>query len=297
MKHRACNPPYRSSALPRAYINDHTRGKLAKVDDGTPAMLVDDRAGSKSLMLYPPLCRVGELCRLESADVAIVGNGPKGIASVGVEVKSITDLISSIETGRLQGTQIPEMMQTYDVVWLLYYGEYRPGASSGGLEIQTNNGTWRQYSVGKREIPWGWLESMLLTVSAAGVRVKWVGGSTSKTANGGCEGLRRAAYWCGALARWYNKEWDKHRGFHTFDHSQRVSLPPGERRENKELLMRARVVSGIPSLGYERAIAAAKHFPGIIAMITASEEEWREVPGIGKTLSKAVVQWIHGGQR
>ena len=73
-------------------------------------MLIDDRAGSRDLIKYEPVRSTGELCRLDSADVCLTGNGPNDAVLIGVEVKSIWDLISSINTGRLQATQIPAML-------------------------------------------------------------------------------------------------------------------------------------------------------------------------------------------
>lgn len=100
-------------------------------------ILVDDRAGSRDLVKHPPLDdpSVAELTRLDSGDVCFVGHGPHGESVVGVELKSVSDLLSSRQNGRLQGVdgQIPEMLTGYDERWIVTYGTYRCG-DTGDLE-------------------------------------------------------------------------------------------------------------------------------------------------------------------
>jgi hypothetical protein len=241
-------------------------------------ILVDDRAGSRDLVDHPPLDTLGELCRLESADVCFPGNGPgDDPVLIGIEVKSLDDLISSIDTGRLQGTQIPAMLAEYDVNWLLYHGTYRPGIQTPSL--QTWRGQWRGYTLGKRPVPYGYLESFLLTLTAAGLHVKHVADA------------RTASAWVGVLHRWWTKPWAKHRGFHAFDQSGAVSLMPGM---TDEVHLRARVAAQLPGVGFTRAVAAARHFPTVHAMINATPAEWATIPGIGKVIAKAVEAAVRG---
>jgi ERCC4-type nuclease len=90
-------------------------------------VLVDDRAGSKDLILKPCLRGIAELSRLNFGDVMIAGNGPKGSVAVGIEVKSIWDLVASAANGRLMDTQITGMLGDYSHCWLLVYGSWRTG--------------------------------------------------------------------------------------------------------------------------------------------------------------------------
>lgn len=240
-----------------------------------PRVFVDDRAGSRELVKYAPLDAAGELCRLDSADVMIPGNGPDGPVLVGVEVKSIRDFISSIRTGRLQATQLPAMLTTYQHSWLLVHGEYRPDTS--GQLLLRRGPTWVRYQLGQREVPFGYVEAMMLDIEMMGVHVRTV--TTTKD----------AAQWIGVMARWWSKPWGKHKGLRTFDRSRDVALMP---EMDTGTYIRARVASAIPGLGFEKALAAARHFPTVLAMVSAGAEEWQEIPGVGKVIAQSVVRSV-----
>src|SRR3990167_1311571 len=101
-------------------------------------ILVDNRAGSVDLAKYPVLQPM-TLCQLDSGDVCFSGHGPDGDESIGIELKSIDDLVGSLDTGRMQ-TQLRRMTVDYTRVYLLFYGEYREG-SDGALQ-QFRKGAW-----------------------------------------------------------------------------------------------------------------------------------------------------------
>lgn len=243
------------------------------VDDFQP-IFVDDRAGSNRLLRYPSIRALCQETRLDGADVALIGNGPDGPLMVGVEVKSIFDLISSMNTGRLQGTQVPALMK-YDERWLLYYGSYRPGRG-GTLEVY-RKGTWRRHRIGNRDVPYGYVESFLLNLVVTGINVKHAFNE------------EEAVEWIACLHRWWSKPWTKHKGLRTLDRSKQSSLLPSMDAETK---LRVKVASQLPGVGFERALAAAQYFPTVEAMINARVEEWAAIPGIGRVIAKAIRQAI-----
>lgn len=239
-------------------------------------LYVDDRAGSKDLMKYDFIRSNATVTRLDPAgDVMFSGNGPDGAVLVGVEVKSVWDLITSIATGRLQATQIPAMLDTYDINWLLCFGEYR-ASPDGVLQIQRHN-KWRNFRLGARPVPFGYVESLLSEFTAIGVHVKQV------------HDERSAATWIGVLYRWWSKQWSEHKGMRTLDRSREISLVPGMTHET---LDRISVAAQLPGVGFDRATAAAEHFTSILQMINAPSQEWEKIPGIGKTIARAVVESI-----
>lgn len=229
-------------------------------------------------MKLEPVKSIGELCRLDSADAMLTGNGPDDtVRLVGVEVKSVWDVLGSANTGRLQATQVPAMLATYDVSWLLYYGDHRV-ARDGVLEV-LRRGKWETLKLGNRPVPYGYLEALLIDLTTVGVHVH-------RALN-----IEEAAAWLGVLWRWWQKPWNKHHGMHTLDRSRDVSLMPGM---DSATLQRAKVAAALPGVGFERAVAAARHFPSIAAMMGATEKEWACVPGIGKTVAHAVITTIRG---
>lgn len=224
-------------------------------------------------MAYPSIAAIAELTRLESGDAMLLGHGPAdSTVLVGIEVKSIYDLIASINTGRLQATQLPAMIAAYDVRWLLYYGTHRAGRD-GALEIGKGH-NWRRHRLGSRSVPYGYLHALLFDLAAVGMSVACVASEAD------------AAAWLACLYRWWTKPWSAHRGLHTFDNSRNLSLMPGM---DDATWMRARIAAQLPGIGFERAVAVAAHFSTVGAMLTATESEWARVPGIGKVIAKAVV--------
>lgn len=93
---------------------------------------VDDREGSSELLA--PLAAMGlpvEEKRLAAGDLAWVGRGEGGEpVSIGVEYKKLSDLVQSLNDGRLlanttaKGGQIPRMVRTYDRNYLVVEGDW-----------------------------------------------------------------------------------------------------------------------------------------------------------------------------
>lgn len=227
-------------------------------------------------MFISPLDELAVLSRLDSGDVSITGNGPEDrIISIGVEVKSVGDLLQSEGNGRLQ-SQLQCMLPAYDQSWLLTYGNYRAHPGTGALQVERGS-RWRTERQGGRDLPIGYVEGALLTYGAAGVLHKHVQDET------------QAAFWLACLEKWWDKPWDKHKSFHKFNRSGGMSVIPDIA---PDMLQRMRIAADLPGVGWERALAAAVSFPSVRSMINASEREWCDVPGIGKVLAKAIVRAV-----
>ena len=293
-------------------------------------ILIDDRSGSGTdrkskftkkyldLINYPPLnictdpdcnlpfewvsgewvCPSGDLshsslatlCRLTSGDVSIPGNGPNGPLLIGIEVKSLSDLLSSSDSGRLQATQVTSMLGNgtsdfppdYDICWLLYHGTYRPNPKTGALQILKGRGkgkpVWEDYLLGSRVIDWGYLESFILSLTTIGVNVKHV------------YDMAEAALWVSTVAHWWGKQWKDHKSLRTLDSTTtRLPLMPGYSKHEIKL---ATTAASLPNIKFERGVAAAQHFTSIRSMINADESEWASIPGFGKTIAKTIVDYV-----
>lgn len=243
-------------------------------------IIVDTSDGSKDLLDCPDLYDVATPGRLDSADAMLTGHGPGGSTiTVGVELKKVADLVSSVSTGRLGGVdgQIPKMLRTYDYSWLLIYGDYYVDEITNVMQIQ-KRGRWRNFRLGRqRALPWSYIEGFLMTLQfQTGVRVKQV------------HTITEAAKWLKIMDHWLEKPWEKHGAMHTFNRAGDQTFIGADPVEEAI----ARVAACLPAVGWERGWAAAKRFDSIEQMLGATTEEWQGVQGIGKVIAKSVVAAI-----
>jgi len=211
-------------------------------------------------------------------DAMLTGHGPGGSTiTVGVEVKSLSDLLSSIATGRLGATQIPRMLRAFDYAFLLYYGGYRPGPSNNQLQIRRGK-QWKQFRIGRRPVPYSYLEGFLITAQMfTPLRVIHV------------HDVFEVACWLRVLDHWLEKRWEAHKALSVFDKSGRVSSLPNADPVEEQI---ARTAASFPAIDFVKGWKIAKHFESVEDFIDATESRLREVPGIGPVISRSTRQAI-----
>jgi hypothetical protein len=255
-----------------------------------------------------------------SADVYFSGNGPTGDISIGIELKKISDWIESLKTGRLVGTQISAMLETFDVVWILVYGPCRPNTdinspTYGSLQVPHGYrlNQWRDYRVGKRKspVPYSYGERFFASPSLTMESLRDEKGREairpSKIRAYRVADIQEAAWWIGeCLYPVWQKKWTDHSSFRVFDDTtsdfkQRIAVRPGEVTLTEEEKGIATIAAKLPGVGFERAIAVAKHFNSVEEMVLADVDEWAEIkvqrPGkrmvrIGPVRAKEIVRFL-----
>lgn len=218
-----------------------------------------------------------------SADVEFSGNGPDGKLRIGVEVKSLADLLTSIRDGRLRATQIPALLR-YDVPWLAYYGEYRTDPKSGHLQVpywhqKYSRWLWRDYKLGSKPVETSYLERFLCSPSLTSTKLRTIGFST----------VEALAYWLGvSLYGTWQKDYHKHRSLFTFDQSGGIPgshLLPQIHPVAYQIMQTA---ASLPGIGFERAQAVADQFGSILEMINATEKQWADVAVVSRGTGRTV---------
>jgi ERCC4-type nuclease len=234
-------------------------------------LIVDDRVGSKDLAKK---IRGAELGRLEYGDVAFLGNIKGHPVNIGIELKTVSDILACMRDGRFAGHQLPGMMREYNYIYLVIEGGYRANVE-GLLEVVKGKGRWGVHSHGGATM-WRDLENFITTLEAkTNLRVR-------KTYN-----RRETVALVKALHSWWvNKEWGKHRSHLAFDRSGTPAMPV------PPSLLR-RVAKELPGVGWGKSQAVEQHFKTIEDMVGAKEEEWRKIEGIGKILSEKIVKGFH----
>ncbi len=229
-------------------------------------VLIDDRIGSVELGPYVPDSLI---VRLEYGDAEWEGNGPEGKIKVGIERKTLGDLVTSVQTGRLVGHQLPGMVRHYDVCYLVIEGLWRRGP--GNVIEVWKRGKWRTAQTGR--LGWVALHGLLCSLE-----VMWGLGIRTTTDIGETGELIRG------LARWWGKPWEGHKGHHTIYTGSRAKVELAE----GEVSVLRKVASVLPGIGYERSAGVEGKFGSVREMCEAGESEWGEIDGIGKVTAGKV---------
>lgn len=219
-------------------------------------ILIDDRSGSKEL--FPSLKKIGlpvELARLPTGDLAFTGRGEKGVAiDIGIEFKTITELVQALRTQRLQGHQLLEMRGTppvFDFCWLLVEGE--PLYTAQGMLVRRN---------GKRSV-----KPLGMTITELYKRMTVLhlcGGLNPVFTNTRQDTVKWIEAMYHALT---DVDLDQHKS-HLAIYTPPSLVPPTQFE---------RTISTLPGIGRRVAKAAEKRFGTITVALAASVEQWAAV--------------------
>lgn len=284
------------------FVLDNRRATEAKRSDSGFLgafflILIDDRKGSAEYFVpSEPGSSEGTLYatdipamlfRLKSGDFSFSGNGSNSKdLTIGIELKSLYDLISSRTCGRLQGTQIRLMNATYDRRYLVYYGLYRvskPDAQNEQyIELpfydrKSKRNEWRPHFIGKQKVRHAYFEGIIAGLEEKGIVVKHFASGLQgfdKQAT-----MTQIAYWIAERYRWYQREYESHTSMSGFDRSRYISKESLEAIGlTRDELFCANVANLYPRIGVDKAMALARHFKGSTsAMHNASMDEIAEI--------------------
>ncbi len=204
--------------------------------------------------------------RMEFADFRfLTENGPEGIARVGIERKTVKDMLQSIESGRYSGHQLVGLVDSYDFNYLIVEGKYR--ADPDTLKLQFPNYSlrkWTNASWGSREWDCRALDGTLNTLRLkAGVHVIHT------------HEPQDTAHQIFALWSWFGKPWHKH-GSHLRFHDKPFREPLGLEPPS---FMR-RVVKEFDHIGWERSKQVEKLFGNVVEAAKAPVSKWSLLDGI-----------------
>jgi ERCC4-type nuclease len=158
---------------------------------------IDSRVGSKE---FKPLLdkeyQPCELTILEFGDFSFYGNGPDNqLIRIGVERKTIPDLMQSIRSGRLSGHQIPGMDRMYVVKYLLIEGQVRRNFD-GDVEYLKDDFKWSKgYGLA---FNWYGYQGAITSFENCGFNIRQ------------CFNKQDTVYNLISLYQWWQKPWDKH---------------------------------------------------------------------------------------
>jgi ERCC4-type nuclease len=236
-------------------------------------ILVDNRSGSKELYPLFPSGKA-KLTRLEFGDFAFTGNGPEGIPwLVGIERKTIGDLVACIGSGRMSGNQLEGLVNGYNTVYVVVEGRFK--ADDEGVLVTWGFGKWKRPSHGRQFM----LRDVFLFLHTL---ENVVGLKTWRTGD-----KRETVDWIMSLYQWWTvKEWEEHHG-HQQPHTD---LSPVFVKASFE----QRVMAQLKGVGWVRAKAIANIGASVEEMVAWDEERWKEIDGIGDVLSRSITAELRG---
>lgn len=223
-------------------------------------LLIDDRVGSKDL--HKPLKDAGlpaEIVRLEFADVAFQGKGPGGSAlDIGVELKTLSDLVGSLRSGRLAGHQLPGLTKHYDYTWLIVEGMWRHDEAG---QVVNYRGKYRGWQPVPGRMSAGELEKQVLTLECCGgLHVRYT------------NSRRDTVRFLSNLYRWWTDVAVDQHTSHLAVHMAPTIVPVSDFRQ---------AVMRWPNIGFKTSKSVERIFGGSIRTAgNASVEQWAAVETI-----------------
>jgi ERCC4-type nuclease len=185
---------------------------------------------------------------------------------VGLELKTIPDLVGSIHSGRLSGHQIPGMTRTYEFRYLMVEGGVR--VDLDGLLLQPRGRDWipTRPPTTYRQVA-NYLNSVELL---AGLHIRRTWSSMETVSAIAC------------LYRWWQKSWDDH---NSLEHMANVQSAKAPILLNKPDLVQ-KVAMTLPGIGWKTAYSLAQRFKTPAELVQASLEDWEAVSGVGPKTAK-----------
>ena len=241
---------------------------------------IDSRVGSADLIKHFPsgMARLG---RLEFGDVAFLGNGKDGEpVCIGFERKRIGDLVHSIDSGRLAGHQLIGMKHSYRFIYVIIEGIWRGNPRNGYIEEKRGK-EWCTVSPNKQRI---YVDSYVFNFINT-IWVAYPNVNVWQTSND----RATARYIMSIYSWWTDKKFEEHRA-HLANYEPYIDLTP----PSPVLRVAKALVRGI---GDKKAEAINEKFQNVASLIRATEEELREVYGIGSKLAGQMIKEIYSTEK
>jgi ERCC4-type nuclease len=234
-------------------------------------ILIDSRVGSAH---YQHLIPNSTLTQLEFGDAAFEGNG----ITVGIEVKRLGDAINSMRSNRLADRQIPGMVQSYDIRYLIVEGLYRAEPGTGILQGYKGElgkwGRWYDCTSGMKRLMYDsfekWLHSM---TELSGTRLE----RTPEP--------EMTATLIQSLYNWWQRS--DHHSFHVLDETTESAVL-------SRPTMNRRILALLPRIGWSRSGILAKRFQSVADMVAAPPEAWLIEREIGMDTAIKIREALHG---
>lgn len=226
-------------------------------------------------------CLLRTISKMPFGDFWFWGNGPNGRVKVGIERKTLSEIVGEISNTRFMGHQLPGFIKAYDYRFVIIEGDLYIDRKSGLLNPKSLRHLPRSshlyHTVQK------YLTTLMLKGGVRLIHTK------NKTHTAMCV--------C-ALADWFDEPWKKHKSVYQVEEDKPDSAILDDRT------LKRQVANQLTGLRWVRSLKADKHFPSIVSMIVGDTtfkttplmrveamEQWRRALGfkkVGATVRKIV---------
>jgi hypothetical protein len=219
---------------------------------------------------------------------------------IGIEVKTIDDLVSSLRINRLQSQMFQMVEDGYNVRYLIYYGDFIPSKPDidGRSYIKVfrratkvRKAGYYTLNIGGKPVLYPYLMSFL-----SGPAPRKLGFSVER-----CKSIEEVSLLIGIIYSSWTRKYSSHKSLRVLNQAGSIEnkvrkeqnrrsedkgefpsvglidLPPTAKNKDPKWQQRVNFANSFPFMGYERSVAAADHFDSLINMVLAGVDEWSEV--------------------
>lgn len=191
-------------------------------------------------------------------DFCFEGNGPDGRILIGVERKTIKDMMNSIRTERFSGHQLKGMFDMYQRWYVIVEGIHRCGGD--GLLEEPRGGNWVPVKTGNIRYMYSQLDNFVNSIEEfTPIRFKFTH-----------DAQLTAIQVVNLFKFWNDKDYDRHKAMDGAHHTPRVEI-------GKKWAFPRIFAHELPGIGDDSSRLVAKHFGGVDEMLAATVDEWAEV--------------------
>lgn len=216
---------------------------------------ISDAIGSREFLR--PLRRAGAACSLRPlakmpfGDFWFWGHGPSGRCKIGVERKTLSEIVSAIGDNRFIGHQLPGLLKAYAYTFIVIEGDRYIDPKSGLLNPLALSFLPRRAHVYQT------VQKFELTLMLkGGVRVVYTKNKT------------HTALFVRALHDWFSERWAAHKSVYQVEEDKPDQAILSDRT------MKRKVANQLTGLAWTRSLKADAYFRSIVEMVNASAEEW-----------------------
>ncbi len=242
-----------------------------------------DKSGGE--LLQPIIRRLGVPCettQLTYGDAAMEGNGPDGPITLGVERKTLQDMLQCVDDARYSAHQLVGMTKLYSKSFLILEGMWErgtPGSALDGVLIQGFNhgsswGPLRSVGGGRTTL-YSKLYRYLISVQLAGVIITY------------SNDLVQTACQIVEIQQYFQKKWKDHTALRE---CQKLAIPSLSGRPS----LCKRWANELTDVGVIHGEEAERLFKTARKLAAAGEQDWMAISGIGVKTARQIVREING---